>query len=358
MKRKLQYIDIYNFLKNKKILVTGHTGFVGSWLCAALDYFGAEIIGFAWKEEKGALYDRIKNEVRLKNYYGDLRNKNEIRDCIEKNKPDIIFHLAAYGFIHECKSNPYTAFTSNVMGTVNLLEVIKDNPNIKVVIVASSDKVYRNNDAETQLFKEEDALGGMDPYSCSKTCEDLIVQSYFDTYFKEQNRSVTILRPSNIIGGGDHNTTRLIPSIINSILEKKKIEIRNPDAVRPWQSILDAVDAYIVGAMKAWNTNSMQIYNVGPTQENIRSVGEIAEILTKATETKENIYLSERDSKTQLEKKYLGLAVEKIKQDIEWEPHKKLEETLCDTYNFYKEWDDKNSYELCQKYIGIYYGKA
>jgi len=354
----LQYHKLHSFYKDKKVLVTGHTGFVGAWLCLLLDYFGADITGFSLEEEKASLYGKIKKNLRLENYYGDLRKINDVRKCMKVSQPDIIFHLAAFGFIKECKNDPYTAFSSNVMGTVNLFEAIREIQSIKDIVVASSDKVYRNDDAATRLFKEGDPLGGIDPYSCSKTCEDLIVQSYYDTYLKNCGKSVTILRPSNIVGGGDHNVSRLIPSIICSIENNQEIEIRNPEAIRPWQYILDAVDAYAVTAMEAWDTSSVQIYNIGPTPENIRSVGEIVEILMKSSGKTKRVHLAFSDSQPSLEKKYLGLDIIKIKERIGWEPSKKLEQTIGDTYDFYKQWECGNSYQLCRKYIEKYYEQS
>lgn len=328
---------------------------MGSWLCLVLDYMGAEVTGFSLEEESNSLYEKIKNDFKLGNYYGDLRNIDEIRKCMEISQPDVVFHLAAFGFIKECKNDPFTTFLSNVMGTVNLFEVIKENQSVKDIVVASSDKVYRNDDTATQLFNEEDPLGGIDPYSCSKTCEDLIVQSYYDTYLKNCGKSATILRPSNIVGGGDHNVSRLIPSVICSIENNQEIEIRNPEAVRPWQYILDAVDAYVVTAVKAWNTGTIQIYNIGPTPENIKSVGEIVEILIKSSGKTESVHLAVSDSQSSIEKRYLGLNIEKIKEEIGWEPNKGLEQTLGDTYDFYKQWEHENSYQLCRKYIEKYY---
>lgn len=351
----MQYSKLHNFYKDKKVLVTGHTGFVGTWLCLVLDHLGAEVIGFSLKEEKDSLYEKIKNDLSLENHYGDLRNIDEIRQCIEKTRPDIVFHLAAFGFIKECKNDPYAAFDTNIIGTVNLLEAIRDGQSIKDIVVASSDKVYRNDDITTQLFNERDSLGGMDPYSCSKTCEDLIVQSYYDTYLKDQGKSVTILRPSNIVGGGDHNISRLIPSIIYSIENNEKIEIRNPDAIRPWQYILDAVDAYVLTAAEAWNTGVSQIYNIGPMLEDIRSVGEIAEILIKSSGKAVNADMGIPDPQSLIEKKYLGLDIKKIKEMTDWKPRKKLEQTMQDTYDFYKEWKCGDSYKICRKYIEAYY---
>lgn len=349
--------ELKKFLNGKKVLITGHTGFVGSWLCVALGCLGADLIGFSWLEEKDSLYEKIKNDIKIINYYGDLRNPDEIERCLDEAKPDIIFHLAAYGFVHECEKDPYLAFSSNVMGTVHLMEAIKERKYIKSIVIASSDKVYRNNDSEHVLFSEEDSLGGIDPYSCSKTCEDMIVQSYYETYFKKQGKSVAILRPSNIIGGGDHNITRLIPSIIFNVKNSKAIEIRNPDSTRPWQYILDVIDAYIMVLVNGWNKTMLNVYNVGPTMDNIRSVGEIAKILIEPRCKNVIINETKHDFQPTIEKKYLGLSINKIKNEISWEPYKTLEEALNDTYEFYDKQDSVDVYELCKEYVEEYYEK-
>lgn len=352
---KSEYMNIKKYYEGRKVLITGHTGFVGSWLCMTLEFLGAKIIGFSLKEEKNSLYAKIKNELSIENHYGNIEYIEEIKKCINDSNPDIIIHLAAYGFIQECMKEPYRTYMTNVIGTVNLFEAIRDNSCVKTVVVASSDKVYQNDGIKKQLFIENDSLGGSDPYSCSKTCEDMITQSYYNTYLKEKNINMIILRPSNIIGGGDHNNTRLIPSLINSVKNGTEINLRNPEAIRPWQYILDAVNAYIVCGMQGERFLGIRIYNVGPTPNNIRSVSEVEQILKEISEDVHSKQCNSNSFDKNIEKKYLGLNISKILNETDWRPNKNINETLKDTFYFYIKDEAKNSYELCHEYIDNYY---
>lgn len=347
--------EIKKFCTGKKILVTGHTGFVGAWLCVALEYFGAEVIGFSLKEDKGSLYSKIKSDIKIKNYYGDIEDYHALEKCIDETNPEIVIHNAAFVFIIKCEKNPMRTFSTNVMGTVNLLEIIRNKDSVKNIIMVSSDKVYRNGDCEQIMFSEKDELDGGDPYSCSKTCQDMIVQSYYNTYFKEQGKTVNLFRPSNMIGGGDHHQIRLIPSIINSIEHNEELELRNPNAVRPWQHILDVIDAYITVLYKQWNSGEMCIYNLGPTAENICSVKEIVDILIDHLDKTNSLNTVDNVVDSNIEKQYLGLSIRKIAEEMQWKPKKSLRETLKDTYQFYL--DEKNAVviELCIKHIKNYY---
>lgn len=339
------------FWDKKRVLVTGHTGFVGSWLCTALKYFGASVTGFSLPEESNSLYEKIKAELKINSIYGDLRDVTAIKECVQKCKPEIVFHIAAFGFVKECFEDPDRAYTTNVLGTLNLLQAIKDVNSSCRVVVASSDKVYLNGGREAYLFKEGDALGGSDPYSASKTCEDILAQSYYDSYLSDSGKSLCIVRPSNILGGGDHNVGRLIPSIYHSFECGVEPKIRNPDSVRPWQNILDMTDAYLT--LAARREEGCTIYNVGPEQEGIRTVGEISQYIM-------GLYgknsVERREEKSNLkEKAYLGLAIDRIKNEIGWSPKRALEDTLKEVYEFYCNEDGISTYELCLSQIKKYY---
>lgn len=335
----------------KKVLVTGHTGFVGAWMCAVLQFLGADITGFALQEEKGALYGKIKEKLSINSIYGDLRNTDEIYECIKINKPEIVFHIAAFGFVKECYEDSDRAYSSNVQGTLNLFQAIKECGDVRKIVVASSDKVYLNTGKNAYLFREEDPLGGMDIYSASKTCEDILVQSYFDTYLSRRNKSVCIVRPSNILGGGDHNITRLIPSIYYNLKRGIKPEIRNPTSVRPWQNVLDMVDAYLSLAMKSGS--GCTIYNVGPEHTGIRTVGEIADYVMRLYKVTKREDVA--DVSKVKEKVYLGLSIDKIKKEIGWGPKRSLEQTLDEIYDFYEQDDGLCTYDLCMKQIKKYF---
>lgn len=348
--------NVYRFWNGRKVLVTGHTGYVGAWLCTVLDYFGADITGFSLREEEKSLYSKIHYGIKVNNYYGDLRNPIEIEKCICETKPEIVFHLAAYSFIKKCLENPQIAFETNVMGTLNLFEAIKKNPHVNKIIVASSDKVYKNNDKEVYLFKEEDSLGGIDTYSCSKTMEDLLAQSYYETYFKSKDISMVILRPSNILGGGDHNTSRLIPYILTELINKRTPKIRNPKAVRPWQHILDMTDAYIRIGGLCTQEAGIYIYNVGPQKKELLTVEEIVKIIMGFCNIIDDFTLEKNENRLiEAERNYLGLSIEKIKLEEGWLPAKNIKETLFDAYTFEKYKDQSNEIQLCKQQIEDYY---
>lgn len=341
-------------IQNKKILVTGHTGFVGAWLCLVLAHFGCDITGFSLPEEKGSLYEKVKKKLGIKSYYGNLCDKGCITEFVNNLKPDIVFHIAAFGFIKECMENPERAFSSNVQGTLNLFEAIKKTEKPCRIIVASSDKVYQNPDLDNCLFTEEDSLGGLDPYSASKTCEDLLVRGYFDSYLTKQNCALSVMRPSNILGGGDHNMNRLIPSIYYNFSKGKLPEIKNPDSVRPWQNILDMVDAYITVA-KIFESGC-HVYNVGPEPEGIKSVGEIVSYVSQFYGKECGISKTKKSSLREM--KYLGLSIDKIKNELNWKPKRSLEQTLKEVYYFYNNDDGETTYDLCMSQIEEYYNEV
>lgn len=345
-----------DFWKNKKVLVTGHTGFVGTWLILTLQYLGADVFGISLKEDENSLYARVKDKLKIKNMYVDLRDKASVNGCVEAVRPDIVFHLAAFGFIQECFQDPERAYSTNVIGTMNLLEVLKDIAGIKTIIVASSDKVYKNTDENVQCFTEKDSLGGIDPYSCSKTGEDLLTQSYYHTYFKQNDIGMAILRPSNILGGGDHNHNRLIPHILDCIKNKVPLDIRNPQSVRPWQHILDMIDAYLFVAEYSWDKGGLDIFNIGPKSEQIITVGEIADILLEISGQEKQIKFGTINKKnTNIEHSFLGLSIDKIFEELKWEPQKTIYDTLYDVWRFKQDELLSDSYEACINQIQQYY---
>lgn len=346
-------IVLSDYWKGRKVLLTGHTGFVGAWLSCVLNEKGADVTGFSLEEEAGSLYGKIKKNLFITSVYGDLRNASEIRKCVDECNPEIVFHIAAFGFVKECYEEPERAYSCNVMGTVNLLNALKNVGHPVKIVVASSDKVYLNSGQEAYLFSESDPLGGSDSYSASKTCEDLAARSFFEMYLKEKGFSMCIVRPSNILGGGDHIMTRLIPSIYKSISRGERPQIRNPSSIRPWQHILDMTDAYLTLAEKSGN--GLTIFNIGPEPDGIKTVREISDYV---------LHLYGLDNKNEhirgqaqgdIEKAYLGLSIEKVKTEIGWSPRKSLEETLEDIYEFYTMDHGCTAYGLCISQIRDYY---
>lgn len=341
----------HSFYKGKRVLVTGHTGFVGVWLSMILKYFGADVCGMALPEEEGSLFERVKDYINVPEVLYDLRDYANVEKVLDCFKPEIVIHLAAFGFIQECLADPLRAFSTNVDGTINLLNAINNCECVKSIIIFSSDKVYRNV-GDIRLFSEEDELGGIDPYSASKTCEDITAESFYETYFKNKEIGMVIVRPSNILGGGDHHDNRLIPSIFNNMMNGQRMMIRHPDSVRPWQSILDVCDAVLLLAEKAYTDRKLSIYNVGPNPSGVKSVKEIVEIVADICCSCDSIMDSEGSTETH-EHSFLGLSIAKIERELNWKPKHDLETILKNVYECYNVKDD--IYNVCMGQIEEYY---
>lgn len=338
------------FWKNKKVLITGVTGFVGSWLAMVLNYFGAEIYGIALAPESGSLYEKISQHLHLKMDEIDIRNKAITKNAVLEFKPEIVFHLAAFGFIQECLVDPERAFSTNTIGNYNVLESIAQCESVRSIVVASSDKVYKNDSVRT-LFCEKDSLGGEDPYSASKTCQDIISRSYYGTCLEKKEVGMCVVRPSNILGGGDHHENRLIPSIYKAFDKGEEPQIRNPQAVRPWQDVLDMCDAYLFLSKRAYNMHELDVVNVGPKPEGVCTVSEIAKKvgILYGKDIKEDA-----DIKNDIaEKMWLGLSIEKM-QKLGWSPKMTIDDTLVNVYHCYK-CGDENIYDICMNQIKEYY---
>lgn len=344
----------FSFFSKKKILITGHTGFVGTWMCMFLQSCDADIFGLSLEAEEKSLYREVEKSLKIKSYICDLREGEKVKKIISDIKPEIVIHLAAFGFVKECMKDPVRTFSSNVMGTVNLLEACTKVPAIKSILVVSSDKVYKNVASEkNKFFSETDSLGGIDIYSCSKTCEDLVMQSYFASYFQEENVTCNIARPGNILGGGDYIQSRLIPSLLRGFSTNTPVEIRNRDAIRPWQNILDAIDAYLTIILKTWNhVNEIGIYNIGPCPNGQLTVGQISDYLQNKFDSNSRYKQIKRD-KGLKEAEYLGVDISKMGKKLNWVPRKTIEETLDEIYYF---WENRNNdvFEICMKFICDY----
>ena len=239
--QKNNFLKVY---KNKKILITGSTGFKGSWLSFWLYNLGAKIIGVGLKPEDGAiLYKTLKIDKLINQYYFDITNFRKINNLIKKNKPDIIFHLAAQSIVSESYNNPLKTIESNTLGSANILESTRINK-IKNLVYITSDKCYLNVEKNTG-YKETDTLGGYDNYSSSKAAAELIFNSYYHSFFRDNKLKYATARAGNVIGGGDMKKNRIIPDVIRSIKKNNKIFLRNPNSTRPWQHVLEPLYGYL-----------------------------------------------------------------------------------------------------------------
>ena len=255
-----------NFFKNKKILVTGHTGFQGSWLTLWLHQLGAQIIGYSLEPPtKPSFFKSLKIENEITHIIDDIRNLDRLKNIFLENKPEIVFHLAAQPLVRESYKNPLETFSTNIIGTTNILECLKTNTSVKQCIIYTSDKSYENQ-GHNQPFVETDRLGGNDPYSASKACAEIITSSYRNSFFKNTDApNISTVRAGNVIGGGDWANDRLIPDFIRAVQQKQKLSIRNPNHTRPWQYVLEPLAGILHLAEKmSEDKNLSGPWNFGP----------------------------------------------------------------------------------------------
>ena len=302
-----------NFWNKKKVLITGHTGFKGSWLSLMLLNFGAKIYGISFKPKKKDL-NFINSDLnkKCKNYFFDICNYKKLNQTIKKIKPDIIFHLAAQPLVIEGYINPKKTYDTNTLGTLNILEAIKKN-RVKTSIIVTTDKVYKNDDTKKK-FNENNDLGGSDPYSSSKHLAELIVENYNTNYFKSMRLNVVTARAGNVIGGGDRGENRLIPDFFKT---SNKMIVRSPNSTRPWQFIIDPLDGYLKLAKFIHNKmlkDNHYSWNFAPNNQQPKDVKYIINKLNKKF-NKKIIYKSDKKI---LEKKYLNLNSQKAKKYLKW----------------------------------------
>lgn len=344
--------------RNKKILITGHTGFKGFWMTLCLLNLGAKIIGVSLKpnnyQKKLLKYFTTK---QVKNFFFNIENYNKLKKVIISNQPDFIFHLAAQPIVSVSFKEPLKTWNTNVIGTGNILNSIRLLTKKCYVLIVTSDKCYEiKKKNKIQYFKESDSLGGKDPYSASKAATEIIFKSYFESFLKyKKNISISSVRAGNIIGGGDWSKNRIIPDCAKSWIKKEIVILRNPYAVRPWQHVLDAINGYLTLANQLSKTKKFngQSFNFGPEKNSIKTVKELC--------TKFKYFWSEtpgfkiKNEDPYLETKILALNITKAKKNLKWRPILSFEKSLNLTADWYKNFDkDQNLLELYLKQINYF----
>ena len=344
----------------KKVVITGHTGFKGSWLTLWLQSYGANIYGISnGYPSNPSNFKILKLGNKINHNIMDLRNLPKLKKMINKIKPDYIFHLAAQSLVKESFENPITTFTSNSIGTCNVLESIRHLKNKCVVVIITSDKSYKNLEIK-RGYKEEDELGGADPYSSSKASAELIIQSYFKSYLADKkNIRIAIARAGNVIGGGDWSENRLIPDCVRSWSKNKKVVIRNPDATRPWQHVLDALYGYIILSLNLRKNRKLngQAFNFGPGLNNNYKV---IEVLTLVKKLWQNIFWKIiKFKKKEFESSLLKLNSSKANSVLKWKCNLSFRESIYLTIEWYKYFytKKKNMYDFSIKQINLYIKK-
>ena len=327
--------NLLEFYKNKNIFITGHTGFKGSWLCKILEIAGANITGFALEPTNPSLFSLAKIHKNVKNIIGDIRNKKELEKAFNAVNPEIVFHMAAQPLVLKSYQNPSYTYEVNVMGTVNILECVRKSNSVKSFLNVTTDKVYKNVEKQ-HGYIETDELNGIDPYSNSKSCSELITHSYKKSFFENRKVAISTARAGNVIGGGDFAENRIIPDCIRAALEKKDIVIRNPHSIRPFQHVLEPLFAYLLIAKQQYiNLAKQGYFNVGPKEKDCITTGKLATIFCE--KWGENLkWVSSKEENAPLEANLLKLHCSKIKGKLKWEPVWNIEQAVEKTVEFAK----------------------
>ena len=275
-------MEIMQFYKGKKILVTGHTGFKGAWLSKILLDAGAEVIGYSLEPNtEPSLFKILDLEKKLNSIIGDIADLEKLERVFEEYKPEIVFHLAAQPIVLDSYKEPVYTYMTNIMGTVNLLECVRKTESVKSVINVTTDKVYENMEWEWG-YRENERLNGYDPYSNSKSCSELVTHSYKVSFFNNKKIAISTVRAGNVIGGGDFANFRIIPDCIRAMKNNKIIEVRNPSSTRPYQHVLEPLFAYLlIAKMQYEDFNYASSYNIGPSEDNCVTTEKLVEIFCK-----------------------------------------------------------------------------
>jgi CDP-glucose 4,6-dehydratase len=348
-----------DFWQNKNVLVTGHTGFKGSWLCLWLYMLGANVTGYALEPPtKPSLFKLCKIDELIHSVIGDIRDKELLRKVMNESNPEIVIHLAAQPLVGESYKDPVGTYEINVMGTINLLESIRFSPGIKAVVNVTTDKCYDNKEW-VWGYRENEPMGGYDPYSNSKACSELITNSYRLSYFNSQDYQkhgvgLASARAGNVIGGGDWAPDRLIPDCIKSIFNGEKIIIRNPNAIRPWQHVLEPLSGYLTLAQKLYEEGPAfaEGWNFGPNDDDAKSVEWIVQ---KICEKWGDASFIIDKGKHPHEAQYLKLDCSKAKMRLGWFPRWNLETAIDKIIDWTKDYQTgKDLRKTCIRQIEDY----
>ena len=330
-------IDFEPNLKNKKIFVTGNTGFTGSWVCFWLKSIGAEIKGFSLPPRTSpSLFKSLNLDKEMKTIFGDICDCKLLKKSILKFQPDLILHLAAQPLVSHGYDQPLQTFNTNVLGTANILEISRYVKNLKGLLCITTDKVYKNINYKKR-FVEDDEIGGIDPYSASKSAAEIVIESFAKSYFSDHKKTsiINVARGGNIIGGGDWSENRLLPDYVRSITSKKQLNIRSSSSIRPWQHVLDLISGYFLILTNILNGQIEQYsaWNLGPHEDKNYTVQNVIEIISDHWDNP-NIKFTKNPIK---ETKNLYLNSNKAKDILNWKPNWETKKSLQKTIEWYKE---------------------
>lgn len=363
MDKMVDYTQLQNFYKGKKVFITGHTGFKGSWLCLLLNKMGADLTGYALNPPTNpSLFEQAGIESELTHIIGDVRDLEHLTKAIAEVAPEIVIHMAAQPLVRESYKIPVETYAINVMGTVNLFEAIRQNTGVKAVVNVTTDKCYENREWHWG-YRENEPMGGYDPYSNSKGCSELVTASYRNSYFNANNYNdhgiaIGSARAGNVIGGGDWADDRLIPDFIRSILKGEQVLIRSPYAIRPWQHVLEPLTGYLTLAKALYQEGSKfnGSWNFGPDDKDVKNVEWITQKICQLWGSDASFKLDKNPQPH--EANYLKLDCSKVRAELGWVPSWNIEKTLDSIVMWTKAYVANENLKLvCNKQIENYFKK-
>lgn len=327
-----------DFFRNKKVLVTGHTGFKGTWLCRILIKAGAQVMGYSLEAPTNPnLYGISDVDNSIKSVIADIRDFETLRKAFNEFEPEIVFHLAAQPIVRDSYKDPRYTYETNVMGTVNLLECVRECKSVKSVLNVTTDKVYKNNEW-CWGYREDEPLDGFDPYSNSKSCSELVTHSYINSFFEDGKVAISTARAGNVIGGGDFANDRIIPDCVRAMKTGDVIGVRNPYSTRPYQHVLEPLSVYMEIVEKQYNDiNYAGFYNVGPDDCDCVTTGDLVDLFCKCWGDKAT-WSNQAEKNAPHEANFLKLDCSKIKSVFGWTPRWHIDECMEMVCQFSKVW--------------------
>lgn len=324
-----------SFFKGKRVFLTGHTGFKGTWMSRILVNAGAQLTGYSLEPPTTPnLFEMADLQGKMNSVIGDIRDLSSLRDAFEKARPEIVIHMAAQPIVRDSYKDPVYTYETNVMGTVNILECIRLSDTVKSFLNVTTDKVYQNNEWEWG-YRENEPLDGFDPYSNSKSCSELVTHSYKNSFFAEREIAISTARAGNVIGGGDFANDRIIPDCVRAMKERQKIIVRNPHSTRPYQHVLEPVMAYLMIVKEQYGNMSLQgYYNVGPDEKDCVTTGELVNLFCEKWGD-QAAWVDQYDGGPH-EANFLKLDCSKLKRTFSWKTTWGVEQALEKTIEWTK----------------------
>lgn len=333
----MKYID-FEFYKGKRVFVTGHTGFKGTWLCRILVQAGAEVTGYSLPAPTNPnLFELAGLEGKMTSVIGDIRDMDKLKAAFDAAQPEIVLHLAAQPIVRDSYKDPAYTYETNVMGTVNILECVRNSSCVRSFLNVTTDKVYHNNEWEWG-YRESEPLDGFDPYSNSKSCSELVTHSYKNSFFADGKVAISTARAGNVIGGGDFANDRIVPDCVRAMKDNRDIIVRNPHSTRPYQHVLEPLFAYLMIAQKQYEDGRYAgWYNVGPDECDCVTTGQLVDLFC-TTWGDGAKWINKAEANAPHEANFLKLDCSKIKRTFAWQPRWHIEQAIGKTVEWSRAW--------------------